>query len=99
MIDIRNLVKMICSKPIAYWFGSTGTIGYEVNSDYLIQKTSNGGNRKLCPIKEIEYWSDDSRMKMVTLGLKSGKRIIVKDTVGKLSLLLSKSPMLAQRRD
>ncbi|MGA2853122.1 MAG: hypothetical protein ABSE90_03175 [Verrucomicrobiota bacterium] len=99
MIDIKNLFRLIATKPVSYWLGATGTVDYDIVVDHLILKTSFGDKRNLCLVREIEYWSENSSMKIVTLGLKSGNRIVVKDTAGKLVLLLSKNPMLAQRRD
>jgi hypothetical protein len=98
-MKIKALWEHIFSKPIAYWFGVVGAFEYEIQDDCLIQKSSTGKIQNLCLVNEIEYWSDDCSLKIVTFGLKNGRRIIVKDGAGKLALLLTNSPLLVQRRD
>jgi hypothetical protein len=81
------------------WFKAGRLFNYEIKDGNLVQISPTGGTQKICIVKEIEFWSDDKKLKTVMLGLTGDRKIIIKDGGGQLTLVLSKTETLAGRRD
>jgi hypothetical protein len=83
----------------ADWFKAGRLFNYEIKDGNLVQISPAGGTQKICIVKEIEFWSEDKKLKTVMLGLTRDRKIIIKDGGGQLTGLLSKSERLVGRQD
>lgn len=97
--SIIRFVKLVRSKPIWYWFGKAGPIEYKLLEGKILQILPTGASRVVIDLDQMEYWSDDTRLKTVTIGLKNGNVLIIGDRYRKLSSLLAEISTTCRKRD
>jgi len=97
--SILRFIRVLRSKPIGYWFGRVSPNEYRLSEGKVVQVLSTGDSRVVFSVNEMEYWSDDRRLKTVTIGLKNGKVLIIGDRSGKLASGLTDSLTTSRKRD
>jgi hypothetical protein len=101
-LDLRkalNRLKAILGQSLGRSIGPDGEVAYEVRGDCLFQVGPTGHAREICALEQIEFWSEDEKLKVLTLGLKDGRRLIIKDSRGLLFTLLKNRAATARQRD
>ncbi len=93
---IRDLIRVLISKPLGYWFGATESVDYEVKAGWILQSTRNQ-KRELFALTDVRSWKRLERAKSVLVRLGNNRSQLIKDSTNRLTILLDE--VMPERRE